>query len=224
VTDRHALSGAPASAIFPSDFMGTGPRAIDALRQCIRDAAHAGADWIQIREKDLSGSELFELVRFAVAAARGSHTKILVNDRLDVAVAAEASGVHLGEASLPVEAVSQWRRVKGRDDFLIGASCHSLSSALKAGECGADYIYFGPVYATPSKAAYGPAQGIARLREVCSDVQIPVIAIGGITVQNAAECIAAGAAGIAAIRMFQQQQDLSTVVSRLHDISPAKKS
>jgi len=202
--------------------MQPGDQTIDALRRCIRDAARAGVDWIQIREKDLSGSQLFELVRSALDAARGSGAKILVNDRLDVAVAAQANGVHLGEASLPVEAVTRWRRNIGLGDFLIGASCHSLSYAREAEEQGADYIHFGPVFATPSKSAFGPPQGIARLGEICSALKIPVIAVGGITVQNASECVDAGAAGVAAIRMFQEQQEPATVVNRLHALSPTR--
>ena len=129
--------------------------------------------------------------------------RVLVNDRLDVALAANAAGVHLGEKSLPVEVVAEWRRSTGRLDFLIGVSCHSLESARAAERGGADYIFFGPVFATPSKAAFGAPQGIERLREVCASVEIPVLAIGGVNVENARECIAAGAAGIAAIRLFQ---------------------
>ena len=104
-----------------------------------------------------------------------------MNDRLDVALAANAAGVHLGENSLPLEAVAEWRRSSGRTDFLIGVSCHSLDAARAAERGGADYIFFGPVFATPSKAAFGPPQGIERLREVCAAVKIPVLAIGGIT-------------------------------------------
>ena len=127
-----------------------------------------------------------------------------MNDRLDVALAAGADGVHLGEASLPVEAVAEWRRSAGHGEFQIGVSCHSVESARAAERGGADYIIFGPVFATPSKASFGPPQGIARLREVCAAVRIPVLAIGGVTLENADSCIDAGAAGVAAIRLFQE--------------------
>ena len=163
-----------------------------ALLEMIRRAAAAGVDWIQIREKDLEARALAELVFLAVANTRETGTSILVNDRLDVALAAGAAGVHLRETSLPVESVAEWRRAAGRREFRIGKSCHSAESACAAERAGADYIFFGPVFATPSKAAFGPPQGIGRLREVCRLVRIPILAIGGVTIENAASCLAAG--------------------------------
>jgi thiamine-phosphate pyrophosphorylase len=180
-------------------------RAIHSLRNAIQRAAAAGASWIQIREKDLDARSLLDLVRFALAETRAAGARVLVNDRLDVALAANAAGVHLGENSLPLETVNEWRRSSGRVEFLIGVSCHSLESARAAEQGGADYIFFGPVFATPSKAAYGAPQGIERLREICAAVTIPVLAIGGINAENMQACGAAGAAGIAAIRMFQEK-------------------
>jgi thiamine-phosphate pyrophosphorylase len=154
-----------------------------------------------------------ELVRFAVAEARSASTKVLVNDRLDVALAAGAAGVHLGENSLPVESASEWRRSAGRLDFRIGVSCHSLESARAAERGGADYIFFGPVFATPSKASFGSPQGIERLREVCATVEIPVLAIGGVSADNAPACVEAGAAGIAAIRPFQDARNSEEIAA-----------
>jgi thiamine-phosphate pyrophosphorylase len=156
-----------------------------------------------------------KLVRFAIAETRGRSTSVVVNDRLDVALAAEAAGVHLGEQSLPLASVIHWRRSAGRINFRIGVSYHSLDSAHAAERGGADYIFFGPVFATPSKAAFGPPQGIDRLREVCAAVEIPVLAIGGITAENARACISAGAAGIAAIRLFQDAGNLAELAARL---------
>ena len=190
-------------------------------------AAAAGVDWIQIREKDHQAAQLATLTREALRFAAqnpASGTRILVNDRLDVAVAARAGGVHLGEASLPADDVVRWLKspqgiaVAGAD-FLVGASCHSLESARAAEQAGVDCLFFGPVFATPSKAEYGAPQGIERLAEVCRAVKIPVLAIGGITAENAAACIAAGAAGIAAIRLFQEAHDLASVVARLRGVS-----
>jgi thiamine-phosphate pyrophosphorylase len=172
-------------------------------------------DWIQIREKDLPARELFDLTTECVALAAG-RTRILVNDRLDVALAAGAAGVHLGRESAPAREVKQWCRAgHAPPGFLVGVSCHSLDEALHAEADGVDYIFFGPVFATPSKEAFGPPQGIARLAEVCRSVRIPALAIGGIAPENAAECFRAGAAGIAAIRLFQQTTDLPAVVERL---------
>lgn len=185
------------------------------LQDSIRCAAAAGADWIQIRERDLEARSLVELARFAAAETRATSAHVFVNDRLDVALAAAAAGVHLGEKSLPLETVVEWRRSAGRSDFLIGVSCHSLESARAAGRGGANFIFFGPVFATPSKAAFGAPQGIERLREVCAAVEIPVLAIGGVNLENARACIAAGAAGIAAIRLFQEAADSAELAAQL---------
>lgn len=203
VTDRRALEAAVTPTNSPP---GTpSPLPTRTLHDSIRRAAAAGATWIQIREKDLDARSLVDLARFAVAETLAAGVRVFMNDRLDVALAAGAAGVHLGEKSLPLEAVIEWRRSTGRSDFQVGVSCHSLESARAAELGGADYIFFGPVYATPSKAAYGAPQGIERLREVCRSVEIPVLAIGGINLENAGACLDAGAAGIAAIRMFQSQ-------------------
>jgi thiamine-phosphate pyrophosphorylase len=187
------------------------------LSDGLRRAIAAGVDWVQIREKELNTRELAALARDAVAAARGTNTRIIVNDRLDVAVTERTAGVHLGGESMPVADVRAWceRYAALPAGFLIGASTHSLDAALVAERDGADYIFFGPVFATPSKLQYGPPQGIARLAEVCRSVKIPVIAIGGITFENAAECLRAGASGIAAIRLFQESPDLAAAVRAL---------
>lgn len=215
VTDRHSLEIRP----------GLDPTG--SLLQRIRLAVEAGVDWVQIREKDLSTRQLADLTGSAVklcGAAGGTNsekqfrTRILVNDRFDVACAAGATGTHSGESSMPVEAFIEARRMLGLHDFLIGASCHSLERAKETAAAGGDYLFFGPVFATPSKQRYGPPQGIAKLGEVCEAVSIPVIAIGGITAENAAACRDAGAAGIAAIRLFQESFDLAATVGRLHAI------
>jgi thiamine-phosphate pyrophosphorylase len=215
VTDRRALDLGRAPSAGESSAKNISIVAARALLEKIRNAAAAGIDWVQIREKSLETRPLADLARLAVATSRGTCTKILVNDRLDVALATGAAGVHLGETSLPVETVAEWRRSAGRAEFLIGASCHSFEAARKAESAGADYIFFGPVFATPSKAAFGAPQGIERLREVCRSARIPVLAIGGITVENAHSCFAVGAAGVAAIRVFQESDDMSDLVNGL---------
>lgn len=170
-------------------------------------AVAAGVDWIQIREKDLPGRVLFDLVEKALLVARAGipgRTKVIVNDRLDVAIAANSDGVHLGHASLPVADVVRWcRKGNAPKQFLIGVSCHSMEEAGEAEAYGASYGFFGPVFDTPSKRQFGPAQGIARLSELCMAVRIPVLAIGGVSRANAAKCMRAGALGVAAIREFQ---------------------
>jgi thiamine-phosphate pyrophosphorylase len=215
VTDRKALGRTLAASPGDSISKITTTDPTYALLETIRRAAAAGIHWIQIREKDLETRKLTELVRLAAAGARETGTRILVNDRLDIALAAGAAGVHLGETSLLVEKVADWRRSAGRAEFRTGASCHSTEAARTAEGAGADYIFFGPVFATPSKAAFGAPQGIERLGDACRAVRIPVLAIGGVTVENAHSCLAAGAAGVAAIRLFQETEDLSAVVNRL---------
>lgn len=216
VTDRRALEAARVSSdSVPAE---TAPLGAHTLHDSIRRAAAAGAGWIQIREKDLDSRSLVELARFAIAETRETSVRVLVNDRLDVALAANAAGVHLGENSLPVEVVTEWRRCNGRVDFLVGASCHSIESARAAERDGADYIFFGPVFATPSKAGFGAPQGTERLREVCASVGIPVLAIGGVNMGNARECIAAGASGVAAIRLFQDVKNEGELAAMLSAI------
>lgn len=176
------------------------------LRAAIRRAIRAGVDLVQIREKDLSGRELMELARWAVKEARGGRAKIIVNDRLDVAIASGAAGVHLGRESAPAKDVVRWvKGMRGRRaaGFLVGVSCHSVEEAREAERDGADYIHFGPVFETPSKRKFGKPQGVGKLREVCEAVRIPVIAVGGIDDRKIGECLRAGATGIAGIRMFQ---------------------
>lgn len=214
VTDRKALASSGA---------------IPNLLGKIRAAIAAGADWVQIREKDLTARELLDLVRAAIAISQESANaastlvRILVNDRLDVAPAAGAAGLHLGRDSAPVREVVRWLRAGNAPaDFLVGVSCHSLEEVREAENANAGYAFFGPVFDTPSKRPFGPPQGIARLEEVCRSVRMPVIAIGGVTKENGAECIRAGAAGIAAIRFFQEETAagaLQEKIARLHELS-----
>lgn len=187
----------------------------------IRAATTAGVDWVQIRERDMPTRELLALTKAAISARDGeARILVLVNDRLDVALAAGAAGVHLGGASLPAREVVRWLRARNAPaNFWIGVSCHSVEEAREAEDAGASYVFFGPVFDTPAKRSYGPPQGIARLAKVCSAVRIPVIAIGGVNEENGTECVSAGAAGIAAIRMFQESRNpetLKRVVARLH--------
>jgi thiamine-phosphate pyrophosphorylase len=187
--------------------------------QKIEQAAKAGVDWIQLREKDLSGRNLAKLAEHAILRA-GSGSAVLVNDRVDVACALGAPGVHLGEHSLPADEARRLISQRcGREDFILGVSAHSLEGATQAEQAGADYVIFGPVFATPSKAGFGQPQGVARLQEVCEQLTIPVLAIGGITLEKARDCLAAGAAGIAAIRLFQDAADLDAAVKELRKVS-----
>ena len=218
VTDRHAFESAPASLDSSLPVGNRSSQDSPSLRVAIRSAIAAGVDWIQIREKDLETRSLVDLGRFAVAEAGRRGVRVFVNDRLDVALTVGAAGVHLGEKSFPVEEVVAWRRSAGRTEFRIGASCHSLESARAAEGAGADYIFFGPVFETPSKLGFGRPQGTEQLKEICTSVRIPVLAIGGVNLENAPGCIAAGAAGIAAIRLFQEATDVAEIAARLRAI------
>jgi thiamine-phosphate pyrophosphorylase len=214
VTDRRSLH------------LAAQENAMEVLLQKMEALAACGIDWIQLREKDLSGKGCAALTREALrrvaqaASRNGPAPRILVNDRLDVALAERAGGVHLGEGSLPVEDVKRLIAAAQPplQDFLVGASCHSLEAAQSAARADADYIFFGPVFATPSKAEFGPPQGLERLAVVCRAVEIPVLAIGGVTLENAAQCFAGGAAGIAAIRLFQQAGALPRAVEALRQL------
>lgn len=183
----------------------------DDLPRRILDAIRAGIDIVQIREKGLPTRDLMALTEPAVEAAKGTSTRIVVNDRLDVALALGAAGVHLGTQSIPAEAA---RRIVPAD-FLIGVSCHSLEEAEGAQSAGATYIVFGPVFETPSKLQYGPPLGLERLREATAKVSIPVLALGGITVERVKYCLDAGAAGVAGILIFQSCPSIEERVREL---------
>lgn len=156
-------------------------------------------DWIQIREKDLPARELFALVRSLTALPNPRGVKLIVNSRADVALAAGASGVHLPSGSPPA---SHWRAIAPAG-FLIGVSCHSIDEVREAAQEGAAYVLFGPVFAPLSKIAPLPPRGLDDLARAAQAVNIPVLALGGITRENSDACLAAGAAGIAGITLYQ---------------------
>lgn len=165
------------------------------LLETVEQALQGGARAVQLREKDLSGRRLFDLACELRRLTTRYGARLFINDRIDVALAAEADGVHLGGESLPTGRV---RALLG-DSMLLGVSCHDLHSARSAQEGGADFITFGPVFYTPSKAAYGEPVGTDSLGEAARVLSIPVFALGGITKDTVPEVIAAGAAGIALI-------------------------
>ncbi|HEX7723807.1 MAG TPA: thiamine phosphate synthase [Pyrinomonadaceae bacterium] len=183
-------------------------------------AVAAGINLIQIREKQLTGRVLFELVEQARDLTRGTNTRLLVNDRADVSVSAGADGVHLTAQSLDAAII---RKTFGTE-VLIGASTHSLAEARAAQEQGADFIVFGPVFETQSKKLFGPPAGLEQLSAVVRALRdFPVLALGGISPANAVDCFAAGVLGIAGISLFSDPQTLMQTATVIVESAKAQR-
>jgi len=165
---------------------------------------------VQLRAKDMGGKDMLALARALRGVARAAGQWLMVNDRLDVAVAAGADGVHLPSRGVPV---ADARRLLG-PGAMIGASCHSVAEVRRARDGGADFATFGPVFDTPSKRAWGPPVGLDALREAAR-LGLPLVALGGVDPSNAASTVAAGAAGVAAIRAWLGAADAAGAVRRL---------
>ncbi|MDA0691953.1 MAG: thiamine phosphate synthase [Nitrospinae bacterium] len=161
---------------------------------CLELALEGGVRAVQLREKDLSTEELLKLAQKVKLATEKYGAKLFINERADIAHQTGAEGVHLTEASAPVEKVR-----KNFPNLLIGVSTHSLESARQAELGGADFITFSPIYETPSKKEFGPPQGLDRLQEVCREIKIPVLALGGISKDRVPPVLDQGAFGVALI-------------------------
>jgi thiamine-phosphate pyrophosphorylase len=182
------------------------------LDEILAAVARGGAGAVQLREKDLSARDLYALGARLLQTLAPYNVPLLINDRLDVALALDAAGVHLAGHSL---ATAQARRLLGPQK-LIGVSTHSLAEAQQAAAEGADFVVFGPVFTTPSKMAYGPPQGLQQLAAVVRQVTIPVLAIGGIDHANLPQVMAAGAHGVAMIRAVLAATDPYEATRRFH--------
>lgn len=179
------------------------------ILELVAAAVAAKVSLFQIREKQLSGRALYELTTRALEITRGTETRLLINDRSDIASAAGADGVHLTAQSLPASVV---RKIYG-PEFLIGVSTHSREDALAARAGGADFVVFGPVFETESKREFGEPQGLQRLQELTSELRdFPVVAIGGIALDNVEACFGAGASGVAAIRLLNDAERMFSIV------------
>ena len=159
-------------------------------------AVKSGVDYIQVRERDLEAEQLAAVVSDCVRVTRGSGTRVVVNDRLDVALACGAHGVHLRHDSIPAKAL----RTMAPPDFLVGRSVHDVAEAIAAGPV--DYLIAGTVFPTPSKPAAASVIGLDGLAEIVEAVAVPVLAIGGMTPERIDEVAATGAAGVAGIGLF----------------------
>ena len=230
-------------------FPGSAAEGRAALLRKIAEAARCGVDYIQLREKDLTASELLELAEDAAAAIRSAAprqpktwihkletgnqklgTLLLINSRLDVALACGADGVHLRSDDIPAADVrAAWMKAASAGDSglatrecLIACSCHTAEDVLRAESDGADFVVFAPVFEKGGQRGVG----LEALRAACRPepspaVNLPVLALGGVTLDNAQACREAGAAGIAGIRLFQDN-DVAEVVARLRNIATAK--
>ena len=213
ITDRRAFPGTEADQRL-------------ALLRRIAEAARAGIDYIQLREKDLSTRDLEQLAREAVSVVRAASTttRLLINTRTDVALASGADGVHLPAGEIPASEVrTLWSKCRNSQP-VIGVSAHSIDEVRLAHSYGADFVVLAPIFEKLQTATAGI--GIDLLRQACSSSpaqpnvegsepgHFPVLALGGVTIDNARACLAAGAAGVAAIRLFQTGA-LSETVKRL---------
>jgi len=197
----RAAPGRGPAICFVTDRTATGGRPLVAV---VAAAIAAGVARVQVREKDLDGGALLRLVRDIREAVKApGRCQVIVNDRLDVALAARAAGVHLPAEGLPIEAV----RARAGRRFLIGRSVHSLSEAQKARKEGADYLILGPIFPTPGKAAFGEPLGVATLRKVIDLVPLPIWAIGGINGSTAPGLRGIPIAGICAISAIAAADD-----------------
>jgi thiamine-phosphate pyrophosphorylase len=192
VTDGRATAGRPL---------------VEVVERCLG----AGLPAVQLREKDVTAVELLDLARALRRLTARHGARLLVNDRVDVALAVDADGVHLPEAGLPAEAA---RRLVG-PERLVGVSTHSSAALEAAQEGGADFVFFGPVYDTPHKRAWGAPQGVSALAAACRRARVPVLAIGGVTAARVPELGDAGAAGVAAIRALLEAADPAAATREL---------
>ena len=180
------------------------------LREVAAAALRGGCRWVMVREKDLAEAALARLVTDIIELARPYGAAVSVNGAARVAADCGARGVHLPQG----HAVAEARRAVGRD-ALVGVSAHSFEEAANAAGEGADYLTASPVFATASKPGYGPALGLEGLSRLAGAVDIPVLALGGVTAANAADCLAAGAAGVAVMGAVMRARDPERAVAAL---------
>ena len=194
VTDRRQTNGRP-------------------LVPLLQRVLTAGISAVQLRERDLSARELVTLAREVQIVTALRRAQLLINDRMDVALALEGTGVHLRSNSLPVSVA---RQLLGAQR-LLGISVHAVEEAVSAQSQGADYIVLGPIYETPSKQMFGPPLGIHTLEKACRLVRIPIIGIGGVTAARAREMRRAGAFGVAVITAVLGTADVESATRELLD-------
>lgn len=189
------------------------------LSVVIEEALKGGVRAVQLREKDLSSRDLYATAYEMRKLTSSYGARLFINDRADIALAVDADGVHLGASSMPVHRA---RKVLGKGR-MIGVSCHNMVSALSAQEKGADFITFGPVFFTPSKAAYGDPVGVGKLADIIELLKIPVFALGGINQGNISQIVEAGGDGIALISAILAADDPQGAAKNLLSCLPNRK-
>ncbi len=202
-----------------AQFPGPEHRRRELLIERIVQAGLAGVDYVQVREKDLPSRELEDLARVIVQKVReaGSATRILINSRTDVALAAGADGVHIRSNDVcPADMRRIWSAAGANSKPIIAVSCHTEPEVLAAQLVGADFVVFGPVFEKSGKSGIG----LSELRAACKH-GIPVLALGGVNFENSRSCLEAGAAGVAGIRLFQDG-NLSATLNQLREVSPTR--
>ena len=186
----------------------------DGYESMVRSACQGGADIVQFRDKLVTGKERYTLAGRLRKICRAAGVLFIVNDALEVALAVEADGVHLGQDDLPIAEAKKLMHPMGVKNFLVGCSTHSLAQAEEAERQGADYIGIGPVFATPTKPTYNPV-GLELVRTVTSRVKTPHVAIGGIDASNVGQVLAAGARRVAVVRAVCGQDDVTEAARQM---------
>ena len=190
------------------------------ITEAVEAAIAGGVTLVQLREKDASSREFYEIALAVRAITRSCRIPLVINDRLDIALAVEAEGLHVGRMDLPPEAC---RRIAG-DRLFIGVSASTLEEALAAEKAGAGYLGLGAVFPTGSKADAGDAIGLEALAGICREVKIPAVAIGGIGPANAEAVLGAGVAGIAVISAILSQPDIQAAAETLKGFVDSRKA
>lgn len=183
----------------------------------IEEALKAGVKAIQLREKDLTTRELLDMAYKVRELTLKYNARLFINDRVDIALAVNADGVHLPQSSMPAYVVRKildehWLFSKASKTPLLGVSTHNINEAKEAEREGADFITFGPIYHTPSKIKYGEPLGIERIKDVCKEVSIPVFGIGGIKPDRVRDVLNSGAYGVGLISGILGQRDIKLAV------------
>lgn len=177
----------------------------------ISNLSDYGIKAIQLREKKFSSKEFLTLAKKVKSKIKFNNTKLFINDRLDIALLADADGIHSPSKGINAKYIKPFMA-----NYINGKSVHTLIDAKKAEEDGFDYILYGPVYCTPDKMQYGRPMGLKKLEKVCSAINIPVFAVGGIEPQNSKNCLESGAYGVAAIRPFMIGKNIKKIIDNFH--------